>query len=47
MMPAHCRSTDIIPGSVAPVVEAAEEVKVLRVDVEVQDHHDEEVEHAQ
>lgn len=37
----------IIPGSIAPVVEAAEEVKTLGVDVEVQDHHDEEVEQAE
>ena len=46
-MSAPCCSTDVIPGSVASVVEAAEEVEALRVDVEVQDHHDEEVEQAE
>lgn len=40
-------STNVIPGPVASVVEAAEEVEALRVDVEVQDHHDEEVEQAE
>lgn len=39
-------STGIIPGSIAAIVEATEEVKALRVNVKVQDHHDEEVEHA-
>lgn len=37
----------VIPGSVATVVEAAEEVEALGVDVKVQDHHDEEVEQAE
>lgn len=37
----------IIPGSVASIVEAAEEVKSLGVDVKVEDHHDEEVEQAE
>lgn len=41
----RCRA--IIPGPVASVVEAAEEVEALGVDVKVQDHHDEEVEQAQ
>lgn len=41
----RCRA--VIPGTVAAVVEAAEEVEALGVDVEVQDHHDEEVEQAQ
>lgn len=36
-----------IPGAVAAVVEATEEVKVLGVDVKVEDHHDEEVEQAE
>lgn len=36
-----------IPGSIATVVEAAEEVEALGVDVEVQDHHDDEVEQAE
>lgn len=39
-------SADIVPGPVASIVEAAEEVEALRVDVKVQDHHDEEVEQA-
>lgn len=47
MVSAPCRSAGVIPGSVAAVVEAAEEVEALRVDVEVQDHHDEEVEQAE
>lgn len=46
-MSVPCRSADVIPGSIAAVVEAAEDVKALRVDVEVQDHHDEEVEQAE
>lgn len=46
-MPVPRRSTDVIPGPVASVVEAAEEVEPLRVDVEVQDHHDDEVEQAE
>lgn len=41
------RSRAAVPGAVASVVEAAEEVEALGVDVEVQDHHDEEVEQAQ
>lgn len=41
----RCRA--VVPGPVASVVEAAEEVEALGVDVEVQDHHDEEVEQAQ
>lgn len=36
-----------IPGAVAAVVEAAEEVEVLGVNVKVEDHHDEEVEQAE
>lgn len=36
-----------IPGAVAAVVEATEEVEVLGVDVKVEDHHDEEVEQAE
>lgn len=47
MMSAPSCSAHVIPGSIAPVVEAAEEVKALRVDVKVQDHHDEEVEQAE
>jgi len=47
MVAAPRRSADVTPGSVAAVVEAAEEVEALRVDVEVQDHHDEEVEQAE
>lgn len=47
MMSAPCCSAHIIPGYVAPIVEAAEQVEALRVDVEVQDHHDEEVEQAE
>lgn len=46
-MSVPCRSADVIPGSIAAVVEAAEDVEALRVDVEVQDHHDEEVEQAE
>lgn len=45
-MSAPC-SADVIPGAVAAVVEAAEDVEPLRVDVEVQDHHDDEVEQAE
>lgn len=41
------RCCAIIPGSIATIVEAAEEVEALGVDVEVQDHHDEEVEQAE
>lgn len=41
------RRRTAVPGAVASVVEAAEEVEALGVDVEVQDHHDEEVEQAQ
>lgn len=37
----------VIPGAVASVVEATEEVEALGVDVEVEDHHDEEVEQAE
>lgn len=40
-------SAHVVPGSVAAVVEAAEEVEPLRVDVKVQNHHDEEVEQAE
>lgn len=36
-----------IPGAVASVVEATEEVEALGVNVEVEDHHDEEVEQAE
>lgn len=41
------RCCAVVPGSVPAVVEAAKEVEALGVDVEVQDHHDEEVEQAQ
>lgn len=47
MMSIPRSSADIIPGPVAAVVESAEEVEALRVDVKVQDHHDEEVEQAE
>lgn len=47
MMSTSCCSADVIPGPVAAVVKAAEEIKALRVDVKVQDHHDEEVEQAE
>lgn len=40
-------SAHVIPGSVPAVVEAAEQIEALRVHVEVQDHHDEEVEQAE
>jgi len=40
-------SADITPGSIAAIVEAAEDVEALRVDVEVQDHHNEEMEQAE
>lgn len=40
------RGVAAIPGAVAAVVEAAEEVEVLGVDVKVEDHHDDEVEQA-
>lgn len=46
-MSTPCRSANIIPGSIAAVVETAEEIEALRVDVEVQDHHDDEVEQAE
>ena len=46
-MSTPCRSTNIIPGSIAAVVETAEEIETLGVDVEVQDHHDDEVEQAE
>lgn len=36
-----------IPGAIAAIVEATEEVEVLGVDVKVEDHHDEEVEQAE
>lgn len=38
---------NVIPGSVAAIVEAAEEVKALRVHIKVQDHHDKEMEQAE
>lgn len=41
------RGVAAIPGAVAAVVETTEEVKVLRVDVKVEDHHDEKVEQAE
>lgn len=41
------RGVAAIPGAVAAVVEATEEVEVLGVDVKVEDHHDEEVEQAE
>lgn len=41
------RCSAAIPGAVASVVEATEEVEALRVNVEVEDHHDEEVEQAE
>ena len=47
MMSVPCCSADVIPGAIAAIVETAEEVEALRVDVEVQDHHDEEVEQAE
>ena len=47
MVSAPCCPADVIPGSVAAVVEAAEEVEALRVDVKVEYHHDEEVEEAE
>lgn len=37
----------VIPRPVAAVVEAAEEVEALGVDVQVEDHHDDEVEQAE
>lgn len=47
MVSARRRCCAGISGAVATVVEAAEEVEALGVDVEVEDHHDEEVEQAQ
>lgn len=41
------RCSAVIPGAVASVVEATEEVEALGVDVEVEDHHDEEVKQAE
>lgn len=46
MMSAPC-PTNIAPGSVAAIVKATEEVEALRVHIEVQDHHDEEMEQAE
>lgn len=47
MMSAPHGAANVIPGSIAPVIEATEEVEALRVHVKVQDHHDEEVEEAE
>lgn len=47
MMSAPSCSANVIPGSIAPVVEATEEVEALCVYIKVQDHHDEEVEQAE
>lgn len=47
MMTRPRRPTNIIPGSIASIVEAAEEVEALRVHVKIQNHHDEEVEQAE
>lgn len=44
MMSAPCCSTNVISGAITAIIEAAEEVKSLRVDVKVQYHHNEEVE---
>lgn len=47
MMSAPSCSANVIPGSIAPVVEATEEVEALCVYIKVQDHHDEEVKQAE
>lgn len=47
MVSTPSRSTVVIPGPITSVVEAAEEVEALRVNVKVQNHHDEKVEQAQ
>lgn len=39
-------STNVVPGPISAVVEAAKEVETLRVHVKVQNHHNEEVEQA-
>lgn len=40
-------AANVIPGAVASIVEAAEEVETLGVHVEIQDHHNKEVEQAE
>lgn len=40
-------AANVIPRAVASVVEATEKIEALGVDIEVQDHHDEEMEQAE